>query len=219
MYAHCHCGCGTMTKKVTANTVTKAGRVVLRGNYYQYSRGHAPDKVPSPNSHRTKGSHNKDFELRLPELRKDFDGTCHCGCGGLVTELALKTRPKDDGTYWTVLGLPLKWIDGHQPNTAEGTASQFFKGDHVDPFGYRLIFVGKGNHPRTDKTGYVKEHILVMEKHIGRYLYKKDLHKPNTRDDEIVHHINLDKGDNRLENLQLLTHGQHISLHRNLPSL
>ena len=42
-----------------------------------------------------------------------------------------------------------------------------------------------------------------MEKHIGRYL----------RENEVVHHINKNKQDNRLENLQLLTVQEHCSLH------
>lgn len=42
-----------------------------------------------------------------------------------------------------------------------------------------------------------------MEKHLGRRLQKG----------EIVHHINEDKVDNRLENLQLLTISEHMSLH------
>lgn len=68
----------------------------------------------------------------------------------------------------------------------------------VGPDGYMLIQCP--NHPRARSDGYVAEHLLVMEKYLGR---------PVTSD-ETVHHKNGIRDDNRLENLELRS-GQHGS--------
>lgn len=67
--------------------------------------------------------------------------------------------------------------------------------------GYICIYFP--DHPKSTKDGYIMEHDLVMECFIGRWL----------KDDEIVHHKNKKRNDNRIENLQLMTFKEHASFH------
>lgn len=79
-------------------------------------------------------------------------------------------------------------------------------GRYLSKTGPRKIwFIYAPNHPYRVQGRYVQEHRLVMEKHIGRYLTRK----------EVVHHINGNSEDNRLDNLMLFpTSEAHLNYHR-----
>jgi hypothetical protein len=71
------------------------------------------------------------------------------------------------------------------------------------------VIIRQPYHPR-NVNGYVPEHILIMELQLGRFLKYYGF---NDSRNEIVHHINGKKEDNRIENLQLMTFGEHIGFH------
>lgn len=65
------------------------------------------------------------------------------------------------------------------------------------------IQVLRKGHPMADCSGYVMEHRIIMAEYLGRVL------EPN----EIVHHKNGIKDDNRIENLEIMSAGEHTRLH------
>lgn len=82
-----------------------------------------------------------------------------------------------------------------------GEKSANWKGGiEIHSHGWRWIYCPE--HPNAHK-GKVAEHRLIMEKKIGRYLSSQ----------EMVHHINGDKTDNREENLELMSRSEHSKIH------
>jgi hypothetical protein len=78
-------------------------------------------------------------------------------------------------------------------------------GRRTDKDGYILIH--KPNHPFCNKDGYVREHRLLMENKLGRYLEPK----------ESVHHIDDGPSNNDIDNLKLFeTEAEHRKYHANL---
>lgn len=76
-------------------------------------------------------------------------------------------------------------------------------------FGNGYYYVLMPDHPNANRSGYVAEHIVAATNHAGRPL----------ENGEVVHHINLNKHDNRIENLALASRPEHANWHNQLEEL
>lgn len=82
----------------------------------------------------------------------------------------------------------------------KGEDHPMWKGGVYIQNGYRYLYVP--GHPHAHKNMY-QEHRLIMEQKIGRYLNSS----------EIIHHINGNKLDNRIDNLVITNRSEHASGH------
>ena len=84
---------------------------------------------------------------------------------------------------------------------------QWTGGKSINHYGYMVI--KSPNHPNKTANNSVLKHRLVAEKHLGRYLTLQ----------EVVHHINDKKLDNRPMNLYVFTNkSKHTIFHRKVNS-
>lgn len=128
----------------------------------------------------------KEFTLSRRNSQKINDGRLYCGqsCAYYGSERNKKISKVMKGRF-------------------TGEQSYHWKGGkRITKFGY--ISVLSPDHPNKNKTGCVLEHRLVVEEAMGRKLLK----------DEIVHHLNGITSDNRIENLQVMSHAEHNRLHK-----
>lgn len=110
----------------------------------------------------------------------------------------------DLNTHQTSVSRMLRRMGLYDGVRASGPDHGSWKGGRVQSSGGYIACLIDKNSPFSSMrptNGYVLEHRLVMAEHLGRPL----------RADESVHHINGDKKDNRIENLQLRQgqHGKH----------
>ena len=89
----------------------------------------------------------------------------------------------------------------HLSSLQQGIGNSNWKGGVRKKGGYVLELCH--GHPAADRWGYVYQHRLVMERHLGRLLTQG----------EIVHHLDGDKANNDLSNLELLRQSDHVRLH------
>ena len=112
-----------------------------------------------------------------------------------IEEFSVINNIMISSVLWRVrkLGFRVKRV---MPKLSE--SSNWRGGKLIDEKGYVRIYIGNGK--------YVKEHRLVMEKHLGRKLTK----------DEDVHHINESfeaRSNNDISNLELKTKTEHTKHH------
>ncbi len=90
---------------------------------------------------------------------------------------------------------------------ASGVANSRWRGGRaMTGSGYPCVVAPEG-HPRTDARGYIREHILVVERALGHYLRKSAR----------VHHIDEDKTNNNPSNLVVCENdAYHLLLHQRL---
>ena len=116
---------------------------------------------------------------------------------GLCYECAVVENGRKYGRPNLPESRPRDWADA-----IRGENNPQWKGGWTTKSGY--IHIYKPDHPYANSDGYVAEHRLIMEEHLGCHLTP----------DEVVHHTNGLRWDNRIENLEVLDKHQHHHAHK-----
>lgn len=178
----CECGCGGLIEAKPWHRP---------GHQQRFIHGHV-FKTSAVSANRKSG--RKKYEPTPDEIPS---GICECGCGQRTniyngrTNRAQRKFP----------GHPAARLPGHGTQAVGADHPNWKGGTFRTSNGYVMEYA-KG-HPKADKNGYVRQHRLVMERHLGRLL----------KSWEVVHHLNGIKDDNRPENLVVTTASAHSIEH------
>ena len=120
--------------------------------------------------------HPRELQEKMIKLFKD---------GRSASSIARKLK-----LYTTSVTRVLK-RNGLKMSDGKGKNHSGWKGGRGLKSGYWTVY--NPDHPRTSNIRRVWEHLLIMEKHIGRYIKKS----------EPIHHIDFNRQNNKIENLYL----------------
>ena len=141
----------------------------------------------------------------LPNYQKAIYLACEC-CGRLRWVRLYKGQPRAKLCKVCMGKDVARRVKISEGFIRRGQSSGNWKGGrYISSDGYVNIWLPLDDffRPMTFKRAYIKEHRLVMAKHLGRCLQSW----------EIVHHKKGIGDDNRLENLELTTVGSHSREH------
>lgn len=120
---------------------------------------------------------------------------CQCDCGNSIILGGYKLTSGNNKSCGCLrLENSVARIENYNANKER-------KQKRINNYGYRVVLDPES--PQANVRGEQLEHRKIMAEHIGRPL----------RHDEVVHHINGNKLDNRIENLQILTRSEHQRIH------
>lgn len=124
-------------------------------------------------------------------------GFCRCGCG---TEIPLR---RGTSPYLTKFEFNHHFRLKENKRDQTGEKNLNWKGGQYIHKG-QYTYLKKPNHPNADKNGYVTRHVFVYTEYYKCCMLSWS----------IIHHIDENKHNDKIENLQGMVRNKHISHHQ-----